>query len=1408
MHSTETIYDRVRFLKGLPSILAYLATFFGVLIYFIVLSTPSVAQENTLVTPIVLTSPSIATKRVSAFDQVPQAQISNSHTTSLDLSLHVSPRVYIPAGGVLRYTIRYTNTGEITVNQVVVTSTVPQHTHWINIQDNGVEYGNVITWIIPTIPVGHSGTVNFRVQVNEDVDKLTLIMNKAYLAYQTLTGQSNTTVNEVKVMPDFGLTLKSVSYSGSYRPSEAITYTICYTNSGTLKAEYVVITDAVPNYIHYVSGGLYIDGVVKFTISEVDEDESDCVSFSGIIENDVPAYASIVNTATISTLNEDNTEPLITDPVVFTVTAPELQLTQSVNYQHPIQLGDLLTYTLTYMNRGDVAATDVTITDTLLPNLVYEYSSNANLIHDQQRLTWTIETIPVSATDSVTFTAWITGGTATVENCVYLNSRERSVLSSCHAITLNIPVLTIHKSAVPVYNVKPGKLMTYTLAYTNYGNALATGVKIRDILPPDVQLVSSEDYNTATHSLNIPIGPVAVGATGVVSFTVRAPITLEKIITNAAFIFNDQIYPATYVNHLSQGALNCSFCFYEVPPKIGGNQGIEYIAQSFTATAPLLSRIGISVCITQQAPPPLSIELWQNDSERNRPDPSHRLISHELFDMPLCSYQFIKLRYPISLTVAQRYWLVINGADPTADGYATTRYTHSFPKHIGPWAYSNSGGTNWIPGTDGTDLDVYIEFMPPPTSNLISHTVMTPNLQLYQSVAYVSPIRPGTILTYTLTYTNSGDVSADEVVITDTLSQGLIYPAHNDDNFDEDTHTIHWSFDTIPANATNSVTFTAQITVTDGITIIYNQAHLSAAGELPVLSNIVTTPIEIPVMKISKIVTPVGNVSRNAILTYTLAYTNVGTIPATGVTLLDQLSGGIEHIAGGYYISSSRVVSFAIVEGIPVGVGDIVSFTVQVNAGSGTKIVNSAEVMDDVYMRYAPPPRSNSVNSLVINYPPYIEAPSPDKEDDLLLNHVVLRWHGGDNDGDDVTYTLAFGDENPPPIITSTQATVYTCPTTLELGRRYYWQITATDGISSVISPIYLFTTTTGVKISGPHKGAIYFTYRFSATVTISVTQPVTYVWNTIGVVGSTPITHPEKWDLDDAISLTWLTTGTHSLVVTAIDKNREIFSKSHEIVIGEYVTLYLPIILRRWPPIPESPTLLGPIGHPGGNHPFTITWTANGSIVATYYNLKETLAPECKNVITTHTQTNMYHVVDGAAKLNRFYCYYVEACSKYGCSKPSNMEQVDVRLEYDLIEYGPNDDIEQFNGPIEYLGQSYYGYHNDLKDYYQIDLGIGKNIHIELASPFVDGVQLQIRDQNDERLKYISQSPYELDFGGSGKYYIVVGTDPKYYSLNALYYFKVTEFMHLNVDIKLRKMCNFPYMTADVGCYHAKNLP
>jgi hypothetical protein len=46
--------------------------------------------------------------------------------------------------------------------------------------------------------------VNFRVQVNEDVDKLTLIMNKAYLAYQTLTGQSNTTVNEVKVMPDFG----------------------------------------------------------------------------------------------------------------------------------------------------------------------------------------------------------------------------------------------------------------------------------------------------------------------------------------------------------------------------------------------------------------------------------------------------------------------------------------------------------------------------------------------------------------------------------------------------------------------------------------------------------------------------------------------------------------------------------------------------------------------------------------------------------------------------------------------------------------------------------------------------------------------------------------------------------------------------------------------------------------------------------------------------------------------------------------------------------------------------------------------------------------------------------------------------------------------------------------------------
>ncbi len=69
----------------------------------------------------------------------------------------------------------------------------------------------------------------------------------------------------------------------------------------------------------------------------------------------------------------------------------------------------------------------------------------------------------------------------------------------------------------------------------------------------------------------------------------------------------------------------------------------------------------------------------------------------------------------------------------------------------------------------------------------------------------------------------------------------------------------------------------------------------------------------------------------------------------------------------------------------------------------------------------------------------------------------ILGWQGGDPDGDTITYTLAFGNVNPPPAVAATLQTQYT--PTLDANTTYYWTITATDGLSETVGPLWSFVT-------------------------------------------------------------------------------------------------------------------------------------------------------------------------------------------------------------------------------------------------------------------------------------------------------------------------------------------------------------
>ncbi len=64
-------------------------------------------------------------------------------------------------------------------------------------------------------------------------------------------------------------------------PGDLITYTLTITNSGTISATNLVITDAIPSGANYVSGGARVDDTVSWTVSSLAENNGSVqVTFS------------------------------------------------------------------------------------------------------------------------------------------------------------------------------------------------------------------------------------------------------------------------------------------------------------------------------------------------------------------------------------------------------------------------------------------------------------------------------------------------------------------------------------------------------------------------------------------------------------------------------------------------------------------------------------------------------------------------------------------------------------------------------------------------------------------------------------------------------------------------------------------------------------------------------------------------------------------------------------------------------------------------------------------------------------------------------------------------------------------------------------------------------------------------
>ncbi|MDQ6853943.1 MAG: DUF11 domain-containing protein [Actinomycetota bacterium] len=212
---------------------------------------------------------------------------------------------------------------------------------------------------------------------------------------------------------------------------------------------------------------------------------------------------------------------------------------------------DFIDYQLTYTNSGTGPANNVTLTDVMQAHQTFISCSSAVSActpassANGNTVSWSLGTVAPGVTIIVDFEvkldAVFPAGTTTIDNVANGCIGTSCTQSNHTTVTVTAaPILMLQKSADKP-STAPGHQITYTLTYSNTGNADATGVVINEAIPAGTQFVSCSGACSPGTSSDTTeswsIGTVKAGAPAAsVTLTVRVLDTAGCSIVNTATI--------------------------------------------------------------------------------------------------------------------------------------------------------------------------------------------------------------------------------------------------------------------------------------------------------------------------------------------------------------------------------------------------------------------------------------------------------------------------------------------------------------------------------------------------------------------------------------------------------------------------------------------------------------------------------------------------------------------------------------------------------------------------------------------------------------------------------------------------------------------------------------------------------
>ena len=403
---------------------------------------------------------------------------------------------------VVNYTLQVQNTGNISLNNVFVSDTLPEGMSYVSSSGGGSNLGSHVNWSdIGPLAIGSTKQLWVQARINGPVSQRRTLTNHVYAEGKPQFGYniSNSTSADVEAL-EANITITKGADPAFGSPGTIVTFTLNVTNNGIAPLPHVTVNDLLPAGMSYLSSsppGTALGRNVSWAdIGPLGSGESKQIRVAAKIDGPVSGIKTLTNRVEVSGSPEHGGN--VSASALATVQSGEARV--DVIKQADPSFGSPstnVTFSLDVTNSGAVLLPHVSVIDQLPEGMSYVSSTPAG-VRQGQNLSWP-DIGPLAAGESkrLEIVAHIDTpitGSKTLTNGVIVSAMPEhgdNVTANASAQVLAREArIDVLKGACPAFG-SPGSLVTFSIDVTNSGAARLPHVFVGDTLPEGMSYISS-----------------------------------------------------------------------------------------------------------------------------------------------------------------------------------------------------------------------------------------------------------------------------------------------------------------------------------------------------------------------------------------------------------------------------------------------------------------------------------------------------------------------------------------------------------------------------------------------------------------------------------------------------------------------------------------------------------------------------------------------------------------------------------------------------------------------------------------------------------------------------------------------------------------------------------------------------